>query len=435
MANTKPLASQIRTIASAVGAIFRTQQQKNDECVSVKDFGAVGDGVADDTAAIQAARDFIAVSKARLEFPAGTYKYSVSPNWAIPDAEVIALGKVVLQYTGVGNALIFDAGPLAGDLVYNMQFGVGNRFHLNAPGTAQNAIYVRSVHHSKIGVNVHGAGAAAAALRVEFAVVTEFDIVASANEGGWYLGAKPAIGCYLTERLAGETCSYCYFPNPVIEGVDIGVHLVKTLGNLFVGGTSEGCTSYGVLAEVGALNDRFIGTDFEVNTAADIFCQGLGVEFINCDSYSLAAFGVNARRCKFVGGNYQTVLIDGGALACSALDLVYNRFTSTGTFTDAGTLTELSNVRNASGALLLTATLAFDPVSIPAAGAITQGVTVAGAVLGDFALCAFSISTAGAVFTAAVVAANSVSVTIQNVSGAPLDLGAGTLSVRCFRKV
>lgn len=40
MATTKPLASQIRSLFNAAGAVFRTQQQKNDERVSVKDFGA-----------------------------------------------------------------------------------------------------------------------------------------------------------------------------------------------------------------------------------------------------------------------------------------------------------------------------------------------------------------------------------------------------------
>ena len=41
-------------------------------CVSVKDFGAVGDGVHDDTAAIQAAVNFVPEG-GRIYFPTGTY--------------------------------------------------------------------------------------------------------------------------------------------------------------------------------------------------------------------------------------------------------------------------------------------------------------------------------------------------------------------------
>ena len=51
------------------GAVVRTAQDKMREWVSVKDFGAVGDGVADDTIAIQAALN---VSRSLL-VPAGTY--------------------------------------------------------------------------------------------------------------------------------------------------------------------------------------------------------------------------------------------------------------------------------------------------------------------------------------------------------------------------
>jgi hypothetical protein len=55
------------------GAVQRTVQSKLRDAVSVKDFGAVGDGVADDTAAIQAAIAQ-AGNGGSVFFPAGTYR-------------------------------------------------------------------------------------------------------------------------------------------------------------------------------------------------------------------------------------------------------------------------------------------------------------------------------------------------------------------------
>ena len=61
-------------VPSGTGAVTTTVQTKLRETVSVKDFGAVGDGVTDDTAAIQAAID--ATNEGTLNFPEGTYLIS-----------------------------------------------------------------------------------------------------------------------------------------------------------------------------------------------------------------------------------------------------------------------------------------------------------------------------------------------------------------------
>ena len=62
-------ASLVAYEPAGVGAVTTTVQAKLRETVSVKDFGAVGDGVTDDTAAIQAALD----ADVALEVPEGNY--------------------------------------------------------------------------------------------------------------------------------------------------------------------------------------------------------------------------------------------------------------------------------------------------------------------------------------------------------------------------
>jgi hypothetical protein len=66
-------ASAVTYNQSGTGAVTRTVENKLRETVSVKDFGAVGDGTTDDAAAIQAAIDAVTTNGGTVYFPAGTY--------------------------------------------------------------------------------------------------------------------------------------------------------------------------------------------------------------------------------------------------------------------------------------------------------------------------------------------------------------------------
>ncbi|MFC0588680.1 glycosyl hydrolase family 28-related protein [Novosphingobium aquiterrae] len=92
-------------------AVGRTMQDRLRDQVSVKDYGAVGDGVADDTAAIQAAINNVLTGQgSRLYFPRGTYKITaklvipVSYGWAIEGASRLATR--IIQFTS--NTPIFS---------------------------------------------------------------------------------------------------------------------------------------------------------------------------------------------------------------------------------------------------------------------------------------------------------------------------------------
>lgn len=78
MANTKPLASQSRYPGPGSLAT-RTVDDKLREVVSVKDFGAVGDGSTNDTPSIQAALDYLFANNGNtLFFPDGVYYLQTS---------------------------------------------------------------------------------------------------------------------------------------------------------------------------------------------------------------------------------------------------------------------------------------------------------------------------------------------------------------------
>jgi hypothetical protein len=88
MENTLSLpdnAADIDYDPAGTGAVQRSVQSKLRESVSVKDFGAVGDGVTDDTAAIQAAVTYLSsLGGGAVYFPHGTYKVTAQINIPAP---------------------------------------------------------------------------------------------------------------------------------------------------------------------------------------------------------------------------------------------------------------------------------------------------------------------------------------------------------------
>jgi hypothetical protein len=98
-------ANDISYTLTAAGATAQTVQTKLEQYISVKDFGAVGDGVADDTAEIQAAIDaVIASGGGMLYIPAGTYK--TTSALTVSDASKINIqgaGKYITVITRANN--------------------------------------------------------------------------------------------------------------------------------------------------------------------------------------------------------------------------------------------------------------------------------------------------------------------------------------------
>jgi len=87
-------------VQSGTGAVSRTTQAKLRDVVSVKDFGATGDGTTDDTAALQAS----STASHAVQIPgSGTYKTTSSSNgWEVPtDTTIVGNGQAILEATTV----------------------------------------------------------------------------------------------------------------------------------------------------------------------------------------------------------------------------------------------------------------------------------------------------------------------------------------------
>lgn len=85
-------------LQSGAGAVSRTFQDKDRDIVSVKDFGAVGDGITNDAAAVQAAID----TGKSVYFPEGTYFLGTFSTASTEVAVLTITGKSHVKYYGPG---------------------------------------------------------------------------------------------------------------------------------------------------------------------------------------------------------------------------------------------------------------------------------------------------------------------------------------------
>jgi hypothetical protein len=137
----------VGTIQTGTGAVARTVDGKLKEAVSVKDFGATGDGITDDTVAIQAA--VTAAGGGTTFFPAGNYIISATINCFTQGASIVgdSIGTTVIKanhttgavfrfyrsFSGIRNIAITAIGSR---LTATDQLGFGVQFETeDAPDT------------------------------------------------------------------------------------------------------------------------------------------------------------------------------------------------------------------------------------------------------------------------------------------------------------
>lgn len=72
----------------------------------------------------------------------------------------------------------------------------------------------------------------------------------------------------------------------------------------------------------------------------------------------------------------------------------------------------------------------WDPPAVAAGAYVTANFTVTGAALGDAVIASFAADTTGLVLSAHVSAANTVTVTLRNLTGSTVNLNAATLKLR-----
>lgn len=109
--NDETGSSVIGFIQNDPDAVGTTVETKLREYISVKDFGAVGDGVTDDTVAIQAAANSI-LNGGTLTFPFGTYVVTQSINIPTGNINLIGYGATIDATNLAFDALVRGSGAV-----------------------------------------------------------------------------------------------------------------------------------------------------------------------------------------------------------------------------------------------------------------------------------------------------------------------------------
>lgn len=228
------------------GSQQRTVESKLQEFVSVKDFGAVGDGVADDTAAIQAALD---TKTSKVYLPSGAYVTS-STIKVYPDQMLVGDGNnmSIIQSSVSGSAGYENYVPCVAAVDANGSYALDAK-------DLQNHTHFRDfriVNTGAYSIGLLYAGAFRGGVRN----------VSIEGDSGVSAGSRTSLGLVITglNKASNRGCYYSYFESVYARYQKVGV----IYGNR--------CHSHGPLTDIqaqfcdiGLRQDN--GSDFNFNAS------------------------------------------------------------------------------------------------------------------------------------------------------------------------
>jgi hypothetical protein len=288
-------------LQGGTGSVARTTASKLQESVSVKDFGAVGDGTTDDTAAIQAAIN----TGASVFIPAGTYK--ITSTLTFPNTVSVLRGagleSSIISCNGVSGGALKPASmsyfrPCWSDFGISGNSSTGIGIDLS---NITNVVYDGSFE--RIRINVGGDGIYAPNF---FSMKVDTVIAASVNGHCFRISCGPAvtfINCYAVSCGSGKA----------------GYRLLGTINLVGCNGV-DSADYWGVFGQNTSASDGF-QNDFP--TAGNNYP---GIDMFGCNVEAFSVCGIYVCNA-FRNFNIQGGKIDRASLSSAYKSLVY--FTAT----------------------------------------------------------------------------------------------------------
>lgn len=262
----------------ASGAVSRTVLSKLNDVMSVKDFGAMGDGTTDDTAAINAAMALSVIGRGStpgvcIYFPDGIYRITAALSYTHTVCMIGTSWR--LKYTTgslIAAVLSIIGDPVNAYAVVHTVFIEGsivNGAILDGQGNATNGLTLQGVVSAQISqmrvTNVVSAG-----VSCFWCQQTTFDHLQISSDFEAF-STTPQYGIIIDNISSANILNQVNIDHVSIDGI----WLKYGLNTLVTGGTSEGNGGWGVRCD-GAVspfrqcyNNTFLQFDVEANTAGD----------------------------------------------------------------------------------------------------------------------------------------------------------------------
>jgi hypothetical protein len=274
----------------------------------VRAYGAKGDGVADDYAAVAAAIQTASASGGTVYFPRGSYFLGTGLQAGYSNLHLVCEAGAVLRFAVSGTAVAFanDAPRAANNI------GIEN-CTIDGGGTASDGILLQRSHHVFFR-NVRFRNVTRACLRTKFSVIGEYtNFRCTINEEG--AATMPVNGLVLGEDGPGEQTTASTFVNAIVEGVAADGIVLDSAANLvFTAGTSENHHGgWGMTISPKSANITVAGMDFEDNLLGAVETSGSENLFLNILATGLFQVRSGARGNTIANSRVHRVVFDPGS--------------------------------------------------------------------------------------------------------------------------